>query len=154
MAHTPLRSLNFLCMHRSTKQLLLLGVLAEAAIWLVSYVITDSLHETFRLSARFSGRLSALVFLFTFFQYARSFRAPEQGSVQKYITLFAVLHAIHWGFLATNVYLNEIPLETHKLIVTDDGKTMIDESGQSVRCAMNWANQDAFEQMVADRLCS
>ncbi len=47
-----------------------------------------------------------------------------------------------------------LEMETHNLIVTDDGKTMIDESGQSVRCAMNWANQDAFEQLVADRLCS
>ncbi|MEL6534543.1 MAG: hypothetical protein AAFQ98_03985 [Bacteroidota bacterium] len=103
-------------MNLSTKQLLTLGVIAEIAIWVVSYFLTDSLNETFRLAARFSGRLSAVVFLFTFYTYAKAYRAAEKPQVQKLVTLFAVLHVIHWGFLATNVYLNDIPLETHKLI--------------------------------------
>ncbi|HAA15607.1 MAG TPA: hypothetical protein DCE41_29420 [Cytophagales bacterium] len=103
-------------MHLSSQRLLIIGVLAEAAIWLVSYFLTDAISETFRLAARFSGRLSAFVFLFTFFQYVGAYRSPDKSFLRKYLALFAVLHVIHWGFLATNVYLNSVPLETHKLI--------------------------------------
>ena len=47
-----------------------------------------------------------------------------------------------------------LDMETHPIIVTDDAKTMIDDQGRPVRCALGWKDQDAFEQLVADRLAS
>lgn len=104
-------------MNFSLSKLLLLGVSAEITILLISYALHPEIGETFRHAARYSGRLSVLIFLFTFYQYASSFPAPVEGNTQlrSWLTLFAVLHLIHFGFLATNVYLNAVPLEIPKL---------------------------------------
>jgi inosine-uridine nucleoside N-ribohydrolase len=45
-----------------------------------------------------------------------------------------------------------LEMEQLSIIVTDDGKTMVDNSGQMVNCAMNWKDQDAFEQLLTERL--
>lgn len=105
-------------MKLSFRNLLLLGVAAELLILLISYMLHPEIGETFRYAARYSGRLSALVFLYTFYRYAASFPNPlqENTEVRNWISIFAILHVIHWGFLATNVYLNAIPLEVPKLI--------------------------------------
>ncbi|MEM9259749.1 MAG: hypothetical protein AAGA62_08885 [Bacteroidota bacterium] len=104
-------------MNLSLKKLLLLGVAAEGIIFLTSYSLHPEINETFRYAARYSGRLSALVFLWTFYQYAFSFSTPlvDNRPLRNWLTLFAVLHLIHFGFLATNVYLNDIPLEAVKI---------------------------------------
>ncbi|MFP6806105.1 MAG: nucleoside hydrolase [Pseudomonadales bacterium] len=46
-----------------------------------------------------------------------------------------------------------LEMESLPIVVTDDGKTMIDETGQMVRCAMNWKDQQAFEEFISERLC-
>lgn len=94
-----------------------MGVAAEIAIFAISYAMAPSLEETVRYAARFSGRLSAFVFLFTFYQFARDYPQPvkENKGLRNWLTTFAVLHVIHWGFLASNVYLNNIPLEAVKI---------------------------------------
>ena len=104
-------------MNLSLKNLLILGVLAEISIFFISYALNPTMGETFRHAARYSGRLSALVFLLTFYLYATSSPKPvrENTPLRNFLTLFAVLHVIHFGFLATNVYLNAIPLEPPKL---------------------------------------
>ncbi|MEL6925472.1 MAG: hypothetical protein AAFO94_15595, partial [Bacteroidota bacterium] len=68
-------------------------------------------------AARYSGRLSLFVFLYTFYLFARSYPAPvaDNQPLRNWIRLFAVLHLIHFGFLATSVYLNAVPLEAVKL---------------------------------------
>ena len=38
--------------------------------------------------------------------------------------------------------------------VTPDGKTLIDDKGASVRCALNWHDRDAFLDLVTERLVS
>jgi len=105
-------------MKLSLRNLLFLGVSIEIIILLVSYLLHPEIEETFRYAARYSGRLSALVFLYTFYQYASSFPSPIKDNIElrNFIRLFALLHVIHWGFLATNVYLNSVPLETVKVI--------------------------------------
>ncbi|MEM9529003.1 MAG: hypothetical protein AAGA31_20500, partial [Bacteroidota bacterium] len=104
-------------MNAHLRTLLLLGVGAEIIIFLFSYLFTLEMSDTFRYAARYSGRLSALVFLWTFYQYAISFSVPlaDNRPLRNWLTLFAVLHLIHFGFLVTNVYLNEIPLEGVKI---------------------------------------
>lgn len=47
-----------------------------------------------------------------------------------------------------------LEMETHPLVVTDDARTVIDDNGNDVRCAMNWTDLDAFERLVAERLAS
>ena len=104
-------------MNFSLGKLLVLGISIELAILLISYALHPEIGETFRHAARYSGRLSAVVFLFTFYQFASSFPARVEANTQlrNWLMLFAVLHVIHFGFLAANVYLNTVPLEVPKL---------------------------------------
>jgi len=37
-------------------------------------------------------------------------------------------------------------------LVTEDGKTMIDESGDMVNCATDWLDQEKFLDLLVDRL--
>ena len=105
-------------MKASLRTLVLLGVSIEILILLVSYLLYPEIGETFRYAARYSGRLSAIVYLYAFYQYARSFPTPikDNFELRNFIRLFAILHIIHFGFLASNVFLNAIPLETVKVI--------------------------------------
>ena len=45
-----------------------------------------------------------------------------------------------------------LAMETHPIIVTDDARTLIDDKGMPIRCALDWKDQSAFEQLVAERL--
>lgn len=96
---------------------MLLGILAELAIFLSCYWIHPSYEETFRHAARYSGRLSLFVFLITFYRYAFGHPKPlkENTTLRNWLLLFAVVHVIHFGFLATNVILNDIPIVPVKL---------------------------------------
>ncbi|MEL6672057.1 MAG: hypothetical protein AAFR61_07685 [Bacteroidota bacterium] len=105
-------------MKLALRNLLLLGVMAEVLIFVVAYFMNpEELGEAFRISARWSGRLSLGVFLAAFYQFARNHPTPlkENTAAREWILLFAVVHIIHFGFLATNVFLNEIPLIPVKL---------------------------------------
>ena len=55
--------------------------------------------------------------------------------------------AVYLAFSESLLEMEQLPI-----IVTDDGKTLVDDSGQMVNCAMNWKDQDAFETFLADRL--
>jgi hypothetical protein len=101
----------------SLKNLVLLGVFAEIAVFAVCYLLQPSLEETFRHAARYSGRLSAFVFLFTFYLFAFEYPKPvkENAQLRNWLLVFAVVHVIHFGFLATNVILNDIPIVPVKL---------------------------------------
>jgi hypothetical protein len=105
-------------MKPSFQKLLFIGVFLEALIFTVCYYLHPELDETFRYAARYSGRLSALVFLYAFYSYAMAFPRPlkENIEVRDLIKLFAVLHVIHFFFLTTNIYLNNIELVPVKLI--------------------------------------
>jgi len=104
-------------MKLSLSKLVLLGVLLEIMILIGSYLIYPELERTFRYAARYSGRLSALVFLIAFYSYAMAFpkALKEHIEVRSWIKLFAVLHVIHFFFLAMNIYLNSIEFVPVKL---------------------------------------
>jgi len=59
-----------------------------------------------------------LIFLFAFSLYTFSYPKPlkENIQLQNIVKLFAILHVIHFCFLATNVYLNSIELVPVKLL--------------------------------------
>lgn len=102
----------------SLRTFLLLGITAEIVIFLVAYAMQPSMEEAFRYAARYSGRLSAFVFLYAFYLFAKSYPTPvkENPTLRNGVILFAVLHLIHFGFLATNVILNDIPMVPTKLV--------------------------------------
>ncbi len=105
-------------MKSSLKKLLIVGIITELIIFLISYYLHPELNETFRYAARYSGRLSLMIFLLSFYLYTVSFPKPLKGNIQlqNFIKLFAILHVIHFCFLATNVYLNNIELVPIKLL--------------------------------------
>ncbi len=105
-------------MKLSLSKLLGLGVALEVLIFVVCYLLHPEIEETFRFAARYSGRLSAVVFLFAFYSYTMAFPKAlnENKEVRNLIKLFAVLHVIHLGFLAMNIYLNDIELVPVKLL--------------------------------------
>jgi inosine-uridine nucleoside N-ribohydrolase len=45
-----------------------------------------------------------------------------------------------------------LEMETLPITITPDGKTMVDEKGSPVSCAMNWKNKEAFLDLLVDRL--
>ena len=104
-------------MKPSLRNLLLTGIVAELFIFLFCYFIQPNIEETFRYAARYSGRLSAFVFLITFYLFAFTHPKPikQNWQLRNWLVLFAVVHVIHFGFLATNVYLNNIPIVPVKL---------------------------------------
>lgn len=104
-------------MNYSLKKLLLVGISVELLIFAICYLMEPSTGETFRHAARYSGRVSLVIFLITFYLFATSFPEPvaDNKPLKNWLTLFAVLHVIHFGFLATNVFLNDIPIVPVKL---------------------------------------
>ena len=67
---------------------------------------------------------------------------PAQQSSVLYDSL-----AVYLAFAEDYVQMEDLPL-----VVTEDGKTMIDDSGSVVRCATEWSNKSAFLQLLTDRL--
>jgi|AOAMet1_03_M0_10_1038530.scaffolds.fasta_scaffold08820_2 hypothetical protein len=97
---------------------LVMGTLCECLIWSWSQGEAESWREGVRLAARYSGRLSFLVFLGGAALHARLIKSSD---LDKQIWLaasamFAWVHAIHLGFLALNISQNEVELVPVKLI--------------------------------------
>jgi hypothetical protein len=97
---------------------LILGLVAELIILIVSIFLYPYIEDAFKYAARYSGRLSLVIFLLAFYLYAFSYPKPlkENIQLQHTIKLFAILHVIHFVFLAINVYLNAIELVPIKLL--------------------------------------
>jgi len=102
----------------SLSKLIALGIVVEIALFVISYMMQPSLEETFRHAARYSGRLSFGIFLVTFYKFAFGYPKALKNNItlRNCLTLFAINHIIHFGFLATNIYLNDIPIVPIKLL--------------------------------------
>ncbi|MEM7574310.1 MAG: hypothetical protein AAF433_15500 [Bacteroidota bacterium] len=97
---------------------LFIGVLAELSILAYCYFNYPEPEELFQHAARYSGRLSLFVFLFNCYYFATRYPfAQEQNylRLKQLVGIFAILHLIHFGFLAANVYLNQVSLEAPKV---------------------------------------
>jgi len=68
--------------------------------------------------------------------------APQLQSSLLYDTV-----AVYLAFSESLLEMEQLPI-----VITDDGKTLLDESGQMVNCAMNWKDEGAFEALLAERL--
>ena len=95
----------------SLKKLLIIGLLFELVIFGVSYLIVDNWGETFRLSARYSGRLSLVIYLICFYHFTFSFvKRKSETKLKNSIIVFCFLHYIHFIYLSLAVYLNDLPI--------------------------------------------
>lgn len=63
-------------------------------------------------------------------------------------TLFDTV-AVYMAFSEQHLVMEDLPIK-----VTNDGKTMVEDGAQIVRCAMDWKNQAEFENLVTERLLS
>ena len=96
---------------------IILAIAIEIAIFIVAYILSGSMEETFRYSARYSGRLSFITFLIAFYKFAFGHPLPIKNNLflKRCIAIFCIVHCIHFGFLAVNVVLNDIPIVPVKL---------------------------------------
>ncbi|MBD3183261.1 hypothetical protein GF312_13275 [Candidatus Poribacteria bacterium] len=72
--------------------------------------------------------------------------SPE--SEKRSSTLFDTV-AIYLAFSEDLLVMEDLPIR-----VTDDGYTVIDENAKVIRCATEWKNMEAFEDLLVDRLVS
>jgi hypothetical protein len=95
----------------SYKQLLFAGIFFEAIIFFIFFFSKQDLAEVFRYSARYSGRLSLIIYLYCFYKFYKAFLNNDKlKNVKDLVFIFGVLHVIHFGFLALSVYLNDLPI--------------------------------------------
>ena len=81
------------------------------------------------------------------FKAVRDWPILESMDAQRQSSILYDLVAVYLGF--TEQWLD---IKTLPIVVTPDGKTLIDEEGQYVRCALNWHDQDKFLNLVTERL--
>ena len=93
------------------KNLLFIGFLIELIIYGFSYIIAENWGGIFRLSARYSGRLSLVVYLIAFYHFTFSFiKTKSEKKLKNSVIVFCFLHYIHFIYLAIAVHLNDIPI--------------------------------------------
>ena len=98
------------------KSYLSLGILAELIILIFFYLISENLGDIFRMSARYSGRLSLVIYLICFYHFTFSFiKRKSKTELNQSVIIFCVLHYIHFIYLALSVYLNDLPIIPSKL---------------------------------------
>ncbi len=103
-------------MQSKFKILYRIGLAIEVFILGISYLLADNWGETFRLAARYSGRFSALVFIACSYLFITTKAKQRDKWFTSFIKLFALLHIIHFAFLAANVYLNDLPIVPIRLV--------------------------------------
>ena len=95
----------------SFNKLLLTGVLIELIIFLNFYLLNDNIGDIFRYSARYSGRVSLIIYLYCFHLFYQSIMVNDSlKRLKELVYIFGVLHLIHFYFLALSVYLNDLPI--------------------------------------------
>ena len=99
-----------------TRKIFLGIVLVELLIFVWGYFSEPNINEAFRISARYSARFSAIMYLLTFnFFIFQANNEIEKRNLSRFMLAFAVVHFIHLIFLACNVFLNNIELIPYKL---------------------------------------
>ncbi len=71
----------------------------------------------------------------------------QQLDMQQQSSILYDAVAVYLAF--SDAYLE---METLPIVITDDGKTLIDPAGDLVSCATNWRDQDAFLDLLVARL--
>jgi uncharacterized membrane protein len=96
------------------RNIILIGIALEALVALFAWMTTATPVDFFQTSARISGRVSLVVFTFLFL-YASN-RNRNLATENAWFVGFAVVHVIHFGFLATFIYLSGVALIPIRLV--------------------------------------
>ena len=100
-----------------TRRLVLIGLAFECLLFLTFFVLKDDLGEVFRYAARYSGRFSFLLYLLAFYWFIQEHTHKiTLIKTKKWVTVFSIMHIIHFGFLAASVGLNHLPIVPVKLM--------------------------------------
>ena len=87
------------------------GLLLEAILFIFLYIIEPEINEVFRYAARYSGRLSLGIYLLCFFFFNQAYQKNISLEItKKALGVFAIMHLIHFFFLAYSIYLNDVPI--------------------------------------------
>ena len=95
-----------------------IGVFSELFILIWCYFNYSESGDIFRYAARFSGRISLVIYLYGFYSYAANYSDLSDQileKIRKTVLIFCILHMIHFGFLAMSVYLNNMNMVPVKL---------------------------------------
>ena len=90
-------------------------LLVEIVLVTYAYLSTDGIQEAIRLSARWSGRLSFVVFIYALLQYAQN-GTSRMEKLHNTVIAFCFIHFIHLFLLWQNVELNHVRLIPYKLV--------------------------------------
>lgn len=103
-----------------SKKSLLIGLLLESFVVLYSYFeCSGNITYFFQTSARLSGRVSLLFFSLLFLYHTLQPDLKEKKVLDSKYNLsfnFAIIHIIHWFFLAVSVYINNFNLVPTRVI--------------------------------------
>ena len=93
-----------------------LGVLLEVLLFLYFYNMEPDINEVFKYAARYSGRLSLGIYLLCFYLFRSAYLNKKSLEItQKALGVFAVMHVIHFFFLAYSIHLNQVPIVPTRL---------------------------------------
>jgi inosine-uridine nucleoside N-ribohydrolase len=81
------------------------------------------------------------------FEAVRSWPILKNLDPLKQSSILYDLVAVYLGFAD-----DLLDMETLPIVVTPDGKTLVDATGEAVHCAMNWRDKNAFLDLVTERL--
>ena len=91
--------------------LLFFGAAIECLIAIYFYQAVHEMADAVRLMARYSGRFSFVLYLISMHWFTReSMHHDSLPITKKWTSIFAVMHLIHFGFLAYSVHLNDLPI--------------------------------------------
>ena len=103
-------------MRSSLFPVLVLGLLLQATVGAMGFLHDEGMVEAMRYAARYSGRISFLAYLtsMTVFTGWLAGRV-DRTTVVHAAFLFAWLHLLHFGYLATNISMSAITPEPVKV---------------------------------------
>ena len=88
---------------------LMLGLLLLATAGAMGFLYDEGMVEAMRYAARYSGRISFLAFLMSMLVFTRWLAGRvDRTMVVHTAFLFAWLHLLHFGYLATNISMSAI----------------------------------------------
>ena len=97
-------------------QLLFIGIIVEILLFAILFYEVESLGEVYRLSARYTGRISFGLYIIMFYYFIKEkSQSRLLQNTYSWGVVFSVLHIIHFIFLSGSVYLNNLPIIPFKL---------------------------------------
>jgi hypothetical protein len=96
------------------RNIILIGIALEALVALFAWTTSETTVGFFQTAARISGRLSLAVFTLLFLYSTNRNRVTATENA--WFVGFAVVHVIHFGFLATFIYLSGVALIPIRLV--------------------------------------